>query len=108
MPALPGSGAPMGNQNARKAKIWQQAIKRALARMADSTVDAGLDRLADKLVSAAVEGDQWAITEIGNRIDGRPAQAVTVSGDEDNPLVLKEIVIRTVHAVDSRPTPESG
>ena len=86
-----------------------RALKRALARLSDEhTFDAGLDRMAEKVVKAAWDGDQWAITEIGNRIDGRPAQALTVRGDEDNPLVLREIVIRTVHATDSRSTPESG
>ena len=98
MPSLPGSGAPLGNQNARKAKIWQQAIKRALARMADSTVDVGLDRLADKLVSAAVEGEQWAVIEIGNRIDGRPAQALTVSGEDGGPLQFEKILREVVGA----------
>lgn len=77
------AGAPTGNQNARKAKIWQQAIKRALARKVNSTVDAGLDSLADKLVEAGLNGDQWALIEIGNRMDGRPAQEVDIAAEID-------------------------
>lgn len=80
-------GAPLGNQSARKAKIWEQAIKRALARASGETVDAGLDKCADRLVAAAfVDGEQWALREIGDRMDGKSAQSLTVSGDEDAPL----------------------
>lgn len=83
--------APLGNQNAHKAKIWEQAIKRALARYSGSTIDAGLDRLADRLVKAAIENaDDSAAAliaeKIGDRLDGKPAQSVSVGGDPDNPL----------------------
>ena len=65
--------APLGNQNAKQAKIWQQALKRALARRANSTVDRGLDDLADKVLDIAFAGESWAIQEVGNRMDGKPA-----------------------------------
>lgn len=78
-------GAPFGNQNGKKAKQWEQALKKALARTGGS-VEEGLARVADKLVAAAETGDQWAIKEIGDRIDGKAAQQVTVSGDPDAPL----------------------
>jgi hypothetical protein len=92
-------GAPVGNQNAKKAKLWEQALKRALARIVDEpekTVEKGLDKCADKLVSAAVGGEQWALREIGDRIDGKPIQVV--AGDPDQPLEIREIVIRSVDA----------
>lgn len=85
-------GAPLGNQNAVKAKRWQQAIMRALSRASGKDVDAGLDSAADKLVAMALDGERWAIEEMGNRIEGKPAQAVTVSGDEDQPLTVKALV----------------
>lgn len=84
--------APLGNKNAAKAKVWEQAIKRALARSSGKDIDSGLDGLADKLVSAAANGEQWAIKEIGDRLDGKPAQAVALSGDDENPLVVRGIV----------------
>lgn len=86
-------GAPIGNQNGRKAKIWEQAIKRALARKANSTVDNGLDSLADKIVEAAASGDAWALKEIGDRLDGKPAQAVTVDGDGEGGPVRQSIEV---------------
>lgn len=75
------AGAPVGNQNARKAKIWEQALKRALARYSGSTVDAGLDLLASRVVKAAIENedDQAAAMiaeKIGDRLDGKPVQSV--------------------------------
>jgi hypothetical protein len=82
--------APIGNTNAANAKIWQQALKRALARKANSTVDSGLDTLADKVIDKAWEGDVWALTEVGNRMDGKPAQAL--GNDPDNPLPQATIV----------------
>lgn len=78
-------GAPTGNQNARNAKRWQQALRRALARKSGESIDKGLDEIADKVVAAAYAGEQWAIKEVGDREDGKPAQAIV--GDEDLPPV---------------------
>lgn len=86
------AGAPVGNQNAAKGTLWNDAIRRAVSRKAEGNLNHGLDTLADKLVSAAEKGDQWALIEIGNRFDGRPAQAVIVAGDDENPLKHKHTV----------------
>lgn len=80
------AGAPTGNTNASKGRKWQKAVERALARDANSNVTNGLDKAADIFVKAVMAGDQWALKELGDRIDGRPAQSLTVAGDEDNPL----------------------
>ncbi len=90
-------GAPEGNQNARKAKIWEQAIKRALARYSGSTVDAGLDILADRLVKAAVEHEDHSaaaqiMDKIGDRLDGKPAQAIVGGDSDDPPITIKGII----------------
>lgn len=80
-------GAPLGNQNAAKAKRWQKALERSLAR-AGGDVDAGLDTVADQVVTAAQKGDKDAWKEIGDRLDGRPSQII--SGDSDgSPLVVQ-------------------
>lgn len=77
--------APVGNQNAVRAKKWRESIMRALARKSGS-VEAGLDAAADKLAALAIDdGDKWALEEIGNRIDGKPAQVI--AGDDDLPPV---------------------
>lgn len=61
---------------------------RALARKSGS-VDAGLDAAADKLATMAIDdGDKWALGEIGDRLDGKPAQAIV--GDDDHPPLKME------------------
>ena len=82
------SGAQPGNQNAAKAKRWQKALERSLARYAKGTVDDGLDKVADRVVAAAVCGDKEAWQEIGNRIDGKAPQAVTVGNEEGQTFVV--------------------
>jgi len=81
-------GGQPGNQNAVRAKRWREAILRALARKSGS-VEAGLDAAADKLAKLAIDdGDRWALEEIGDRLDGKPAQAIV--GDDDHPPVKME------------------
>lgn len=79
--------APVGNQNAAKAKVWSAAIQRALDRRkpADERIQA-IDELADKLLDQCYGGDLSALQELGNRLEGKPAQSVTVGGDADSPL----------------------
>lgn len=91
--------APVGNKFAAKAKIWEQAIKRALARKSNDSIDKGLDSLADKLVAAAENGDQWALREIGDRLDGKPAQAIV--GDDDAPPIRIQKVERVLVRADT-------
>lgn len=73
------TGAQLGNKNAVKGKLVRESILRALARACGS-VSAGLDKTADVLVQAALNGDQWAWEQVANRIDGKPPQAVELSG----------------------------
>jgi hypothetical protein len=77
--------APRGNKNAAKAKVWAAAIERALERRvpADQRIKA-IDELADKLLALGYEGDLSALQEIGNRLDGKPAQSLELSGNVGN------------------------
>ena len=92
-------GAPSGNQNAAKAKMWHGAIMRALERRGGGDKLAALDLLAEKLLDAVADGDLPAIKELGDRIDGKPKQQVELSGDAENPVTIQEIK-RTI--VDAR------
>ena len=98
-------GAPVGNQNAKKAKRWQDALIKALARYEtqDGSIRAGqaLDRLAENVVREALAGSKDAWQEIGNRLDGKPAQSI-IGGDDDDPAIktTSEIVIRSVSSND--------
>jgi hypothetical protein len=84
-------GAPVGNKNAAKDRWLANAYKRALATEA-GTVEQGLDKIALRVVRDAFNGDQWSIREIGDRLDGKPAQAIIGGGDDDPPLKLKGVV----------------
>jgi len=88
--------APKGNQNARR-KPWADALKRALARSKGS-VDNGLNYLADQVLTDAINGDKQAQQEIFNRVDGKYHQSVELSGDEENPIAVTEVVRRIVKA----------
>lgn len=72
-------GAPIGNKNAVGGNkgMWDAAVRRAIAQ--DSA-----DRLrvaAEQLLTQAAGGEQWAIKELGDRLDGKAAQAVIMSGE---------------------------
>jgi hypothetical protein len=82
--------APVGNQNAKKARLWADAIRRAVARRAGGDLSVGLDTLADKLIAAVETGDLPALKEFGDRMDGKPAQAI-IGGDEDDPPIVHRI-----------------
>lgn len=86
-------GGQPGNQNGARAKRWREAILRALARLsAGKNLDAGLDEAAEKLVGLALTGDKWALDHLAERVDGKAAQSVTISGDEDNPIQTRQVV----------------
>jgi len=40
---------------------------------------------------AVDEGDLAAMKEINDRLDGRAAQSLTISGDEDNPIAIRKV-----------------
>lgn len=74
--------APKGNQNAAKGKDFKDALRKALANGGKSR----LPDIAKVLVDKACEGEQWAVQEVANRLDGRPAQEVAVTGEGGGPL----------------------
>lgn len=93
-------GAPLGNQNAVKAKRWQQAIDRALARRSKSDAIAELDRLADVYLDAmesmatAEKPSISGFADFADRMDGKPAQTTVLAGDHENPVAVTEITRR--------------
>ena len=75
------------NKNACKNKPWLEALNRAMIRY-DGGKENALNLIADQTVKAAVMGDQWAIKEIGDRVDGKAVQGVEMSGKDGAPFVL--------------------
>lgn len=79
-------GAPTGNSNAAKAKVWTAAIERALANRSRLDQKDALDSLAEKLLAKCDEADLGALKELGDRLEGKPAQSLTLGGDSQNPV----------------------
>jgi hypothetical protein len=94
--------APLGNQNAAKARKWRDAIERALAAWPDKPPnplesERGLNEAAALFVAEMMaKKDLGFFREFGDRIDGKPAQAIV--GDDDEPAlkVAAKVVIEHV------------
>lgn len=93
-------GAPVGNTNNTDGRLWRQAIRRALEKRSQSSKVEAMDALAEKLLAKCDEGDMAALKEFGDRIDGKPSQAVTVANPEGQEFVTK-VVREIVRAKDS-------
>lgn len=94
-------GAPFGNRNGAKGKEWQDALKWALRHYEtdalgreDSllkTVKKGqaLRAVALRVVDHAIEGKEYAVKEVSERLDGKVS-----AGDAGGPL--KVVVVRGI------------
>lgn len=79
-----------GRSGPQRHNIWSDAINRAIKRRQDDDPKA-LERLADRLLSKCDEGDLPALKELGDRLDGKAAQQLVLSGtgaDGSIPLVV--------------------
>ncbi len=72
--------APVGNSNAKKGKEWFDALRKQCVQR-DS-----LTKIAKVVCEKAEAGEAWAIQEVANRFDGKPAQAVELSGADGGPV----------------------
>lgn len=50
--------------------------------------------IAERLVAEAMAGESWAVQQVADRLDGKPAQAII--GDEDNPLNMIHTISRVI------------
>lgn len=89
-------GAPLGNQNAVKGKRWSQAIERALvaypAKPVSLESNRGIDEAAFEFVAKLMaDKDIGFFRELGDRLDGKPAQAIIGDSGADPINVLQRI-----------------
>lgn len=80
-------GAQVGNRNAAKSKMFEQAVIRAIkARDAELKEDgATLRRIAENLLDMA-STELAAMVQLRDTLDGKPAQAIT--GADGGPLTI--------------------
>jgi hypothetical protein len=75
-------GAPEGNQNARKGKLFYDQLRKVLIQN-----DAlKLRQVTEKLVDAAIDGEAWAVKEVIDRMDGKAIATQEVTGPEGTQL----------------------
>jgi hypothetical protein len=72
--------APMGNQNYTKGRMWSAAIRQALEARSKGDQMQALVALAEKLLAKCEEGDMSALKELGDRLDGKSAQGIDLTG----------------------------
>jgi hypothetical protein len=85
-------GAPKGNNNAGKAKIWTAAIERALAKRGKKGgIAAALEELAEKFLAQCDKGDLAAFRELGDRMQGK--SVAVIGTDDDKPIPVTGIVL---------------
>ena len=88
-----GAGAPKGNKNAFKGKLWTDAIIAAVESWPEPP-EKGANKLMTNLYLMAHEyvskmyadKDLGFWREFGDRLEGKPSQSVEVSGG-DKPLI---------------------
>ena len=86
-----------GNKNSGRkptVNIWRDAIMLAARRPYPDAAQDGkkrpaIDIIADRLVQAAMLGDQMAIREFGDRTVGKPHQSLGVDGEGNLAALLE-------------------
>lgn len=79
------AGAPKGNTNATKEKrLITDALKRVVTQNPEK-----LRKACEKILDDAVDGSLGAFSVISDRLEGKPAQSVTLAGDPDSPIDLR-------------------
>jgi hypothetical protein len=77
-------GAPLGNQNGKKSRLFYDQLRKALIQKDQLN----LRLIADKLVEKALDGESWAVKEIIDRVDGKAIQATEISGADGEDLKM--------------------
>lgn len=70
-------------------RAWAAALRKAVMRQVSETdTRRRIERIADKTVELAMEGDLAAIIEVGNRLDGKAKQQLEIQTDNRLTIVI--------------------
>jgi len=75
-------GAPEGNDNAKKGKMFYDALRKILVQ----NDQLKLRKISEKLAESAEKGEAWAIKEIMDRMDGKPVAIQEIQGPDGTQL----------------------
>lgn len=90
--------APEGNDySSKNNRLWANTLRRAIAQGDGQQ----LRRIADKLLASAEEGNMAAIKELGDRLDGKSAQAIVGADGGDVFASFSKIVREIVRPDDT-------
>ena len=81
------AGAPEGNQNNKKGKMFYDALRKVLIQ--DPTK---LSDIAEGLIEAAVAREPLAVKEIMDRVDGKAIQFQEITGADGEALQGIQVV----------------
>jgi hypothetical protein len=77
-------GAPIGNKNAAgpRDKLIADALRKQLIQYEDGTVNRGeaAQQIAKNVIKLALKDNEWAISFLADRVDGKPTQGIEHSG----------------------------
>ena len=80
--------------------LWRDAIVRAVLRRRSGHDEATLDRLADRLVDKALEGETTALKELGMWLEGKSNPPPDKTGDSEGDLIRALARIRRARTRD--------
>lgn len=87
------AGAPIGNQNAVKSKVVADCLRRAIVQDDGKKLREGTEKLLD----AYAAGEPWAHQFVRDTLDGKPAQALAVSGDGEGGPIINKVTVEFVN-----------
>jgi hypothetical protein len=75
-------GAPLGNTNAAKGKLFYDQLRKIAIQNPNK-----LRNVAESLFAAAEAMEPWAVKELLDRLDGKAVQQTELTGAEGSPLL---------------------
>lgn len=97
----PGGGIPHRGEGHR---MWRDALKMELFRADSKTAGKALERIARIVVHNALNGDLDCISEIANRLDGRPSTAVDTAVEDK----IEKMIVQWGQSPRALPSPGLG
>lgn len=101
-------GAPKGNTNSATGREGRRALELALENYGSDQPKEVIGKIATLIkmwqpiiTKAMEEGDLAAMKEINDRLDGKAAQSLSLTGDEDNPIAIARVERVIVKPTDS-------
>ena len=101
--------AQKGNQNAAKGRPITDALRIAMQLEVkhEGKMTKRLMVMANKVAKLAMDGEQWAVKEVWDRLEGKAPQAIDISGtiehSEADPMSL---ILARLSGIAERSTPK--